>query len=161
MHSTAETCHVMSSNPSLPGSCRTLSSIDSGIIRLVLAIVRNGFDRRLCVSYVGACIFFFYLIILNTRVVHCRLKYSSSFTSYKHLSIAFINSTLAIPSKCVSRWSCLLCLLQALSEVRRIRARPSSISPLTTSSALRVTEPEKGADIKASDSLTVKWTHVE
>ncbi|GLI74686.1 hypothetical protein PoHVEF18_002932 [Penicillium ochrochloron] len=27
--------------------------------------------------------------------------------------------------------------------------------------ALHVTEPEKGADIKASDSLTVKWTHVD
>ncbi|KAJ5892047.1 UPF0619 GPI-anchored membrane protein [Penicillium subrubescens] len=27
--------------------------------------------------------------------------------------------------------------------------------------ALHVTEPEKGADIKASDSLTVKWTYVD
>jgi hypothetical protein len=63
MYSTAETCHVMSSNASLslPGSCRTLPSIDSDIIRLVLAIVRKCFDRRLCVSYVGTFTFFFYL----------------------------------------------------------------------------------------------------
>lgn len=32
---------------------------------------------------------------------------------------------------------------------------------LTSTPALRVTQPAKGDEIKASDSLTVKWTYVE
>lgn len=73
----------MSSNASLslPGSCRTLPSIDSDIIRLVLAIVRKCFDRRLylMLEYLRS---FFYLNLEYIKLSGGSLSFEIFLESY-------------------------------------------------------------------------------